>query len=227
MGIEIKMQVLQPLKRVFFFVGDSCGISSDRYVDNGSIIPDSVKIDRLNYIPQEFFMECQTGQEKYHSKFFNAIPNFVIKNFPPWLDVIRSTITFEDVSGKEGSKTFKVTTSEDYMPQVYKTICLHIKNIDSDEAWEESRKLIAQKILFEAGIALPRYISGANWYIEPWVEGVHKCNDAKRMAQLVAKMHNLPTDWYKQFRTKVIKKLPILAYASEGSHVWPLTSKLS
>jgi len=227
MGIDIKMQVLNPFKRVFFFVGDSCGISSDRYVDNSSSITDSVKIDRLLDIPREFFMQCQSGQEKYQSKFFNYLPNFVIKNFAQWIDVRISTITFEEVSGKEGSKTFKVITSEQYMPQVYKTICLHIKGNDSDEAWEEGRKLAAQKILFEAGIALPRYISGENWYIEPWVEGIHKCYDAKRMAQIVATMHNLPTDWYRPFRTKVIKKLPILAYASEGSHVWPLTSKFS
>jgi len=224
--------MLEAAKKVFFFVGDTCGISSDRYVDNEAV-PDSVKIDRLNDIPREFFLQCQTGQEKYQSKFFNSIPNFVIKNFPQWLDVRRSTVTFQDMSGiikKGGSKTskvFKVTTSEEYMPQVYKNICLHIKNVDSDVVWEEHRQLAAQQMLFEAGIGLPRYISGENWYIEPWVEGVHKCNDAQKMAQVVAIMHKLPNTWFRQFKTKVIKKLPILAYASEGSHVWPLTNKIN
>jgi len=227
MGIEIKMQVIESAKRVFFFVGDTCGISSDRYVDNGHVIPDSVKLDRINDLPREFFVQCQEGQEKYQSKYFNSIPNFVIKNFAQWIDVRRSTITFQEVRCNGDSKIFKVSTSEEYMPQVYKNICLRIKNVENKEPWEENRQLLAQKLLFEAGIALPRYISGENWYIEPWVEGVQKCNDSKRMAEIVAQMHNLPTSWYRQFKTKVVEKLPILAYASEGSHVWPLTCKLS
>lgn len=218
---------MDSVKNIVFFISNTCGITSQRPIDNGGNIPNSMKIERVNTMPKEFFKQCKPGHARKSFQFFNAVQNFVVKVFPQWCDVRRSTIEVKNISGNGGSSTFKVTTTEDYMPEEFKHICLHVRSVDNAGPWAEDCMMEAQKLLFEAGVGVPRYISGENWYIEPWVEGVHKCNDAKKMAEMTAKVHKLPTEWYEVYRRKIVYEVPILTMASKGSHIWPLTNKLS
>jgi len=46
------------------------------------------------------------------------------------------------------------------------------------------------------------------------------------MAQLLAKVHKVPTDWFEPHREKVVKKHQILSSADKGSHIWLFTTRL-
>lgn len=140
-----------------------------------------------------------------------------------WGKVDRSSITVKDNSGYGGSKTFKVSaTGVDVTPA---TVALHSRvEASTDDPITESRIEAAALLFSKHGMGVKRLAHGVDWYLEPW-EGYGEPvlitkEDMVVFAGEVAKIHQMPTNWYNPFRAQQKEQNPGLAAAPDGSHIW-------
>merc|ERR1712170_281277 len=97
----------------------------------------------------------------------------------------------------------------------------------------DERMLEAHKAMWKSGVAIPRLVSGKNWWFEQFLEGICGHNSADKVDQLdyavlMAKLHkNTSTEWFEKHRQRAIKMYPILKDISIGSHVWLYATRLS
>ena len=80
----------------------------------------------------------------------------------------------------------------------------------------------SHKVLYENGLSTPRYVSGDNWWIEPFYETVKDGITTVEMAKLLAKIHKCPTDWYKPFREQLKKIHPVLQKTTDNSFMYAI-----
>lgn len=86
----------------------------------------------------------------------------------------------------------------------------------------------SHKVFWKKDFAVPRFISGTNWYIEPFLDGleVQENMDAVDWGEVLATMHKeLPIDWYDKHREIKYEKWPALKKAPKGSHIWEFTCR--
>lgn len=140
-----------------------------------------------------------------------------------WGRVDRASITVKDTSGYGGSKTFKVSaTGIDVTPAI---VSLHSRaETVTDDPISEPRAEAAALLFGKHGVGVKRLAHGVDWFIEPW-EGygtpvLIKKEDMVVFATEIAKIHQLPTDWYTPFQAKRRELEPALAAAPDGSHIW-------
>merc|ERR1712232_1276628 len=87
--------------------------------------------------------------------------------------------------------------------------------------------------MWESGVANPRLISGKNWWVEQFVEGLCGWGNADKVneldyAVLMAKLHkNTATEWFEKHRQRAIQMYPILKDTPIGSHAWLFVTRMS
>jgi thiamine kinase-like enzyme len=121
------------------------------------------------------------------------------------------------------------TANPDLIPSI-PAVVIHsrTKNDDPEHLMEKKMSLM-QKLLWENDITVPRLCQGNHWWVEPAI-----VDDLKKegttdivIAKIIANVHKLPTDWYKEIRDHIKGMYPCLTDASDGSHVWIKASKSS
>lgn len=125
-----------------------------------------------------------------------------------------------------------------------KKVVIHARDPDGwdDDDGCANRIETIQKIFWGAGLAPPRFVSAQDWYIEPWIQDrsfgglelwvgrkfpkTKQRLDARRAAKLLARIHQIPIDWFAPFKAKIIQQLPSLIKAHAGSHIWVYAIRL-
>ena len=90
-----------------------------------------------------------------------------------WGTLSASEIEIKDLSGKGGSRTFRVSAPEG-SSAVPPKLALHSRGENHDDFFMR-RMAAAQQALAEHGLAPPRILEGKDWTIEPWVCLAHYC----------------------------------------------------
>ena len=136
-------------------------------------------------------------------------------------------IQTDDV-GCGGSKTFQLTVKlEGCEPR---RVALHSRATRESGGTltkeSEARLGAASRLLTGFGLSPKRLAEGADWYIEVW-EGRGQPRwrttaDMRVLGRQVAKLHQLPTDWYDPFRDQLKHELFPGLYSStpDACHVW-------
>lgn len=76
-------------------------------------------------------------------------------------------------------------------------------------------------LLTKVGLTPERISQGDDWYIEEFCgESTMKNPNAIQFGKLLAKIHKIPTDWFKIYREKSKKRYPFLEGISDGSSLW-------
>jgi hypothetical protein len=95
---------------------------------------------------------------------------------------------------------------------------------------------VATKIFSSEGLGPQRLAEGDGWHIDEWADGVtenirgHSFRDSRgrpgtveewtRIGELLAHVHQLPCDWFEEYRQEVISAHPRMAAAPRASHIW-------
>jgi len=151
----------------------------------------------------------------------------VLKNCG-WADLDRDSILVEDKSGHGGSTTYKVAAPGAEPP----VVAVHARSVSSvaDPVWER-RMEVAAKELARHGLAPRRFAQGGDWFIEEWegngIGEVQLASELKEgntsvqeLAQLMAKVHQVPPAWFDDFREQLGIVKAGLQEAPKGSCVW-------
>jgi len=166
---------------------------------------------------------------------------------PGWKAIDQKRISLKDISGYGGSRTFMVEIkprSADKAPEHTKIILRARKATQDDDPYQEQRMESSQKVLYDAGLAIPRLFEGKTFNIEPCVEDLRPQNgwfksfifnimcvdtpkgEQAKFAALLAKVHKVPTEWYEPIRQGLQTQYPMLKTIGNGSHAWIITSRL-
>ena len=136
-------------------------------------------------------------------------------------------IEFKNMSGRGAATTYRV----DAPGQV--PVALHV--CDSADEAASTRRLGALVALFgEHGLTSRRLHHEGNWYVEEWGgttlvapfdDGYASVTgpaawDAAELGVLLAKVHQIPTDWFEPFRSEYCDRLPALREAGPTNLVW-------
>jgi len=100
--------------------------------------------------------------------------NLIANTFEPWKNVDSSKVEEKDISGHGGSRTYMLTANDENVQEKYKKLVFHQRSLDDKDPLTEERMCDAQKAYYDCGVGVPRYISGKNWYIEPYIEDSQK-----------------------------------------------------
>lgn len=163
------------------------------------------------------------------------IRRLIARNFAPWKGVDCTTkVDIKDCSGKGGSRTYIISTEDNNIQSEYKKLIFHKRTMDRVDPLTEKRMCDAQKALWESDVGVPRYVSGKDWYLEPFVEGLVGWDVPKDLvdplvyATVLAKAHkNTSTKWFEKHRKRAIEQFPVLKDAHPGSHIWLFTTRMS
>lgn len=136
-------------------------------------------------------------------------------------------IEFKNMSGHGAATTYRV----DAPGQA--PVALHV--CDSGDETASARRLGALVALFgERGLTSRRLHHEGTWYVEEWggttlvapfddgyanVTGPAAWNAAE-LGVLLAKVHQIPTDWFDSFRSEYCDRLPALREAGPTNLVW-------
>jgi len=134
---------------------------------------------------EKYFQKCR--EEYYDFEFFDGkkspktpeetkiqIIDLIANNFEPWKNVDNKKVEQKDISGHGGSRTYAFTANDENVQENYRKLIFHKRNLDEKDPLTEERMCDAQKAFYDSGVGVPRYISGKNWYIEPFIEESNK-----------------------------------------------------
>lgn len=126
----------------------------------------------------------------------------------------------KDVSGLSGSKTYKVTPPAEVQASP-PAVALHERPSDHDELFMK-RMGAACNALASADVAPRRLAEGGDWFIEAWDAVGPWPEDWACFGELLARVHQVPTDWFEEFRTPLDPKNYGKAGGATppGSHAW-------
>ena len=158
---------------------------------------------------------------------------------PGWRSADADLVEVEDVSGCGGSKTYKVAVTHGCTPQPFPpALALHcrLKPVADRTPYFVRRMAVATKIFSSEGLGPQRLAEGDGWHIDEWADGVtenirgHSFRDSRgrpgtveewaRIGELLAHVHQLPCDWFEEYRQEVISAHPRMAAAPRASHIW-------
>jgi len=188
-------------------------------------IPENVKENPEN---KEVYFRKYEKPVTYTKNTTKGAIEIVTQVLDDWKDIPQDKINSASISGHGGSKTYLVTAFKDDESNK-KEVVVHDRRIVEEDPITELRMAASQKVLWEHGVAVPRIISGKNWYIEPYVKNcVNKDKeiDNSQMARLLADIHKVPTEWFEPYRKELVEIYPHLAECRKGSHVWCFTTRL-
>lgn len=151
-----------------------------------------------------------------------------------WRDVEQSHVILKSCSGFEG-KTFEVRI--DGQSSSLDAVALHIlqPHVAVDEI-SKGRRAAAQKLFSEHSLAPRCLAKGCDWFIDPWsgstIGRVYELNrpggvaaaTPEELGELLAKIHEMPTDWFDEWREQLCNRTPALRSADFNSHIWPFTA---
>lgn len=168
-----------------------------------------------------------------------------------WSSLDPKTIKVTDLSALGGSKTYLIDSniqgsfSVDPELRPYRKIILHARRkTQTADPHQDQRMLLSQKVLYDHDLATPRLHQGLTWSIEPFIDDLRPkthwlsnfflrlvcspppAGSRSKFAQLLAKIHLIPTTWYTPIRLALHQAYPILQTTNPGSHVWIMTSRL-
>ena len=158
---------------------------------------------------------------------------------PGWRSADADLFEVEDVSGCGGSKTYKVAVTHSCTPQARPpAVALHcrLKPVADRTPYFVRRMAAATRIFSSEGLGPRRLAEGDGWHIDEWADGVtenirgHSFRDSRgrpgtveewaRIGELLAHVHQLPYDWFEEYRQEVISAHPRMAAAPRASHIW-------
>ena len=177
-----------------------------------------------------YFRNCSREDfEQMHKGDLSSYIDLVIKVIPQWKDVKRKLVSIKEKSicPYSGSKSYIVSTEDKFIAYEYKKLVFHSRNLDKIDPFAEQRICDAQKTLWKQDLTPARFISGKDWYIEPYTKPtIIEFNDTSTWIELIAKLHNnVKIDWFEEHKQSTIQIYPKLSYARSGSHIWPCTTK--
>ena len=158
---------------------------------------------------------------------------------PGWRSADADLVEVEDVSGCGGSKTYKVAVTHSCTPKPRPpAVALHcrLKPVADRTPYFVRRMAAATRIFSSEGLGPQRLAEGDGWHIDEWAGGVtenirgHSFRDSRgrpgtveewaRIGELLAHVHQLPCDWFEEYRQEVISAHPRMAAAPRASHIW-------
>lgn len=166
---------------------------------------------------------------------------------PGWKVLDKSRFKLKNISGLGGSRTYLIDSnpkSSDTAPAHSRIVLRARQKTQDDDPYQEIRMETSQKVLYDHGLAIPRLFEGKTFNIEPCVDDARpklgwfqslllnvvcapiEKGDFKKFAVLLAKIHQVPTDWFEPIREGLQKQYPLLQGAVPGSHVWIMTSRM-
>lgn len=154
-----------------------------------------------------------------------AVETFLGRKVDPCL------LHVNDASGYGGSKTLKVRIPASDDDGEALDVCLHLRPADCSD-FTMRRLCQASNVFFMAGCNAGRFVSGGNWYIEPWV-GSRNLSQGEpttldewyKMGKLLASIHSIPTDWFNKFREELCESHSGLSKVDHGSLIWPFLAR--
>mmetsp|Transcript_96478 Transcript_96478/g.191131 ORF Transcript_96478/g.191131 Transcript_96478/m.191131 type:complete len:674 (+) Transcript_96478:110-2131(+) len=150
-----------------------------------------------------------------------ALAALVADGLHDWRDRERCKIQVEAKNGEGQLFTYKVSLEGADPPAV----ALHCWNEDATlDAILKPRTGAAAAIFAEAGLAPRRLVQGDDWFAETWEGLGHPVFDTaerlKALGVLVARIHDIPTDWFDEWRERLRERRPELRKLPPGSHFW-------
>lgn len=164
-----------------------------------------------------------------------AAARFVQDKLSSWKDVPASQVRVKDFSAAGGAKVYKVYHDTDALPAAVIMKAEGDTGDDDDADGEfniqDDRSDAVAKVL-EARDLAPKLLAhdpDGTWHIELFGGGgVSKdfnhfgpgIAPTSALAQLMADFHATPTDWYGQYRAKMVKQWPVLAEVPPYAPFW-------
>ena len=146
-----------------------------------------------------------------------------------WADVSLEHIAFKDVSGKGGGRVY-IITNPGGAPA---SVVLKIKSMQASAGISTDRMDAATALFRTHGLLPKTLFAGLDWSVEPFLgedvkQGFMSFDPARApyamVAQLLARIHHLPTDWYAPLRARTVARDPriegVLASAPPYAHCW-------
>merc|ERR1711862_489625 len=127
--------------------------------------------DKIIDTQEKYFQKCL--DEYYEIENLDTKEHkidLIVNVFEPWRNVDKTKVEQKDCSGHGGSKTYVFTANDQSVQEKYKKLIFHQRNLDDKDPLTEERMCDAQKAFYDSGVAIPRYVSGKDWYIEPYIE---------------------------------------------------------
>jgi len=156
-----------------------------------------------------------------------------------WRSADADLVEVEDVSGCGGSKTYRVAVTHACTPQPRPpAVALHcrLKPVVDRASYFVRRMAAATRVFSTAGLGPRRLAAGDGWHIDEWADGAadnirgHSFRDSRgrtgtveewaRIGELLAHVHQLPCNWFEEYRQEVISAHPRMAAAPRASHIW-------
>jgi hypothetical protein len=197
--------------------------------------------------PSSKYFTWVEGYEELEMTDTKAWVNVAWEVMPGWKVLAKSRFKLKDISGLGGSKTYLINSnpkSSDKTPAHPSIVLRARKRTQDEDPYQEVRMETSQKVLYDHGLAIPRLFEGRTFTIEPCVEDARpklgwfkkllmnvvcapiEKGEVSKFAKLLAKIHQVPTDWFEPIREDLQKKYPLLQSAVPGSHVWIATSRM-
>merc|ERR1719265_2317894 len=140
-----------------------------------------------------------------------------------WWQVEKELMQVENVTGLGNSTVYKVSVPRCDPNEV----ALYKRYLSPDLAADvisQERMTAAAHLLQSHNLAPHRLAEGGDWFIQAW-EGdgspmFENVDEFRSLGTFVAKLHQLPTDWYDEYRSKLCSAWPILEEIPRGSHAW-------
>ena len=156
-----------------------------------------------------------------------------------WRSADADLVEVEDVSGCGGSKTYRVAVTHACTPQPRPpAVALHcrLKPVAGRASYFVRRMAAATRVFSTDGLGPRRLADGDGWHIDEWADGAadnirgHSFRDSRgrtgtveewaRIGELLAHVHQLPCNWFEEYRQEVISAHPRMAAAPRASHIW-------
>ena len=143
----------------------------------------------------------------------------IIAAFEAWKEADKTKMTFKELKGEKKETTI-IVTCEGAEPN---QIVLRVRELPETENEHYHSESDATKATAEAGFAPKRLDAGEELLfvleeyagVEPSKEKTHK-----DMAELLANIHKVPTEWFDKYREKVTETYEVLKEVSPGNPVW-------
>ena len=150
------------------------------------------------------------------------ISAFVIKQLNWPVELPPSSCEANELKGGKSPLTETIYTVEcpnaDFTP--YKVVLK--RYVDNPL---RNRRMVAASNVFSKVGGAPVIVAAAdNWVIEPFAGQKPEFSTETRMrriAELAAHLHSVPTDWFAPFRKEMCQKYPCLQNVPVGSLIWP------
>lgn len=148
-----------------------------------------------------------------------ALAKKALDSDPGWASAQLEDIQVTNLSGMGGTQTFKISLPSATPP----CICVHSRQGDHDDV-VMNRMFAAEDVFAMHGIGPKRIAFGTDWCAEHWSASEKTDWDSmeawEKAGELLAHVHQIPTDWFEPFREQLVAKYPKLAMAPAESHIW-------